>query len=800
MLADFKFAFRQLAKSPGFSFVAVGILALGLGASTAIFSVVHALLLRPLAFQDSGRLVQVQSRHPEQGISIVSPATFADLARDTRSFSALAAQNYDYVNLTKTAAPARITGVQATADYFRVFGVAPLLGRTWNPDETLAGATPVVVVSEDLWRGSLAARADIVGSTITLDDVAHTVIGVMPSTFSDPWGNAQLWRPIAMNGPAVAERGSRYWSPFARLRDGVTLDAANAELRTLAAGLETAFPDSHKGWTLLAADLQSLVVGNYRQGLLVVLGAVGCVLLITCANVAGLSLVRALGRRKELAVRAALGASRAQLIRQLLTESLLLALLGGALGVLVAHWGVGAIVAVVGDGYLPRVGEIAINQPVLLAALALTLATGLTCGLAPAWTASRTDAGDALKDGGRGSAGPASRRFRSALVVAELALALMLLVSAGLLARSFAAILSRPAGMNTANVLAVGLSLSSTRYDTAEKRRAFYLAAESAVAAVPGVKAAGFTQTVPFTWGIPITLVPVGESNVTERNVPQVYYDSVGVDFFRAAGIPLVAGRTFTTRDDTGAPPAVVISAAAARKFFGHENPIGRLLRPAGPPSSAQFEIVGVVGDVRRTGLTADEVPLQVYRAIAQRPTAFATLMVQTAVRPDAAAKSVRQAIWSVDPDQAIGTVSPIATLVSNSVTQPRLYVLLFGLFAALALVLSAVGLYGLVAFGVAQRMREFGIRTALGAAPRELLALVLREGGGLIALGVVLGIAGAFAAARLLGAIVTASPVLDPLVFAAVAALLATVAAFACWLPARRAARVNPTEALRSE
>ncbi|MEY2880736.1 MAG: hypothetical protein RLZZ15_3116 [Verrucomicrobiota bacterium] len=804
MLAAFSSAFRAalrpLAKSPAFSVVAIAILAVGLGASTAIFSVVHALLLRPLAYRDSAALVQVQSHHPEQGVSVLAPATFADLARDARSFTALAAQTYDYVNLTKTTAPARLTGVQATADYFRVFGVAPLLGRTWLPAETLAGAAPVVVVSEELWRTSLHTRADLAGATLTLDDVAHTVIGVMPLSFSDPWGNAKLWRPIAMNAPATADRVTRYWSAFARLRDDATLPAANTELATLGARYAAAFPEHNKNWSLVVADLQGLVVGNYRSGLLVVLGAVGCVLLITCANVAGLSLVRALGRRKELAVRAALGASRAQLLRQLLAESLVLALLGGALGVLLAHWGVSAIVAVVGDGYLPRVGEIAINQPVLLAALALTLVTGVAFGLAPALAASRTDAADALKDGGRGSTGPAARRFRSALVVAELALALVLLVSAGLLARSFAAILQRPAGMKTDNVLAVGLSLSTTRYDTPEKRRAFYLAAETAAGAVPGVTAAGFTQTLPFTWGIPITLVPVGASRVTERTVPQVYYDSVGVDFFRATGIPLVVGRAFTARDDPAAPPVVVISAATARKFFGDENPVGRLLRPAGPPSPASFEIIGVVGDVLRTGLTADEVPLQIYRALAQRPTAFATLMVQTATRPDAVAKSIRQAIWSVDPDQAIGTVSPVAALVSSTVTQPRLYVLLFGLFAALALALSAVGLYGLIAFGVAQRTREFGIRTALGAAPRALLALVLREGALLIALGLALGIAGAFAATRLLGAVVTASPVQDPLVFALVPLLLATVAALACAIPARRAARVNPVEALRSE
>ncbi len=801
MLHEIRSAARSLAKSPAFALVAVVTLALGIGASTAIFSVVNALLLSPLPYHDSRRLIQVQSVHPEQGTRGIAPASFMDLARDNRSFTALAAQVYDYVNLTKTESPARLTGLQCTADYFRLFGVAPIRGRTWNESETVAGGTNVVVISEQIWRSQFNARDSLIGDQIMLDDVAHTVIGIMPSSFNDPWGNGTLFRPIAMNGPEVQNRANRYWSTFARLKGGVTLPQAESEMQSFAQRFALAFPDSHRAWSLGVYDLQSQVVGDYRSGLFVVLGAVGCVLLITCANVAGLSVVRALGRRKELAVRAALGATGGQLLRQLLTESLVLAVIGGGLGVLLAHWGVSAILALVGDGWLPRLGEIAINTPVLFAALALTLVTGIAFGLAPAWGASRTDANDALKENtGRSSSGPAAHRLRSGLVVAEIALALMLLVAAGLLGRSFTSIMQRQPGFRTEQVLSLGVSLSNKRYDTPEKRRDFYTRVEQAVAAVPGVAAAGFTQTMPFTWGIPITLVPVGASNVTEQTAPPAYYDSVSIDFFKAGAIPLIAGRAFSPADDPKAPPVVVISAATARRLFAAENPVGRRLRTTDPAQTTQFEIIGVVGDVLRTGLGATEQPLQIYRPVLQRPPAFATLIIQTNVREDTLAKSAQRAVWSVDPDQAVERVRPVSLLVSASVTQPRLYLTLFSLFATLALLLAGIGLYGLIAYGVAQRTREFGIRTALGASSQDVLRLVLGEGARLIALGLALGLVGAFAAAGLLRSMIVAGSVRDPAVFAVVPLVLAAVAALACLLPARRATRVDPAIALRSE
>lgn len=799
MTTNLRFALRSLGKTPGFSVVALLVLALGIGASTAIFSVVHAVLLSPLAYHESRRLVQLQSVHPEQGQSGLAPATFMDLARESRSFVVLTGQRYDYVNLTKIDSPTRLTGVQATENYFQTFGVAPLLGRTWNADETRADASPVVVINETLWRSQLNARPDIIGSALVLDDVPHTVIGVMPASFTDPWGTGTLWRPLPMNGPEAANRQARFWTGFARLAPGLTLAQANAELATLAQRLAAAHGDHYRGWSLEAADLQGQVVGNIRSGLWVLLGAVGCVLLITSANVAGLSVVRSLARRREFAIRAALGASGRQVLGQLLAESLLLALGGGILGVLLATWGVTAIQIIVGNGWLPRIGEVGINAPVLAGALVLTLGTGLAFGLAPAWNAARTDANDALKDGsGRGSAGPAAQRLRSGLVVLEIALALMLLVGAGVLGRSFLAILSKPAGMRTSHVLSIGLSLSGKKYDHADKMREFYRRVEEQVATVPGVVAVGLTQTVPFTWGIPVTLFPLEQAGTSAADkAPAAFYDSVNTDYHRAVGIPLLAGRFFTAADDQRAAPVAIISEATARRLWGRTDVVGKFLTNG---STLKAEVVGIVGDVWRSGLAANEVPLQVYRPSAQRPPAFATLMIRTHVRPESIAKAAQQAIWAVDPDQAIGAITPVDQFVSAGVTQPRLYLTLFGLFAGLALVLSAIGLYGLIAYGVAQRTREFGIRIALGASRHDVLRLVLREGAWLAALGLALGLVGAAAGARVLREMVYGVSVHDPLVFLVVPVVLAVVALAASLLPAGRATKVNPIEALRAE
>lgn len=799
MLTELRYALRTLAKSPGFSVVAVVILALGIGASTAIFTVVNTLLLSPLPYADSRQLVQVQSQHPEQGVSVLAPATFFDVAAQTKTLSVLASQTYDYVNLTKFGPPALVTGLRGTVDYFKLFGVSPLLGRTWLPEETKPGAAPVVILSQTLWENQYGGDRDLIGKEIMIDDRPHTVLGVMPASFKDPWGNSVLWRPMDLSGDVTTNRGSRYFSTFARIAPGLTPEEVDAELATLAQQLVQTYPENYRGWTLNGVSLHRLVVGDYRDGLLVVLGAVGCVMLITCANVAGLTLVRATARRKELAIRTALGASRGQIIRQLLVESLVLALLGGGLGVLVGGWGLDALLASVPEGWLPRADEISLNTPVLTATLALTVLTGLAFGLAPGLTATRIDANDALKDNTRGSSGPAARRLRSGLVVAEIALALVLLVGAALFGRNFIGLLTRDSGFEAKRVLSMTLLPSAARYDSSAKLREFYTRAEAEVAAVPGVQSAGFTQTSPFRWGIPLTLLPVPIAGpVADENVPQTFYDSVSADYFKSVGSALRAGRGFNATDAADGKPVVILSETAARRLFGQENPIGRYVTN-GAASQMRLEVIGVVADVRRIGLAA-EIPLQAYRLIQQRPTAFATLMARTTLPPATLAKAVQEALWRIDADLPISNIAPMDEVVGNTVTQPKLYLTLFGLFAAIALFLAGIGLYGLIAYSVAQRTREFGIRSALGANAADITRLVLRESTHLVVLGLALGLLGAFATARLLQQMLFQTSAYDSLSFISVPLILAAVALTACLIPARRAARVDPAIALRAE
>ncbi|MEO6003868.1 MAG: ABC transporter permease [Opitutus sp.] len=799
MFSDLRFSLRQLVKSPAFTVTSVLTLALGIGASSAIFSIVHAVLLAPLQYGDAAELVQVQARHKVQGAADLAPATFTDLAANKASFASVAAQYYYYVNLTGTATPALLNSADVTANYFKLFNVVPLLGRTWNISDTQPNAPPVVVLGHPLWRSQFGARDSIVGEQIKLDEVAYTVIGVMPASFKDPSNVAQLWRPMRTGADNLLDRSSHYWTTFGRVKSGVSLAQANAELTTLGRQLEQADPKNYPDWTLQAADLRGLVVGNYQTGLLVVLGAVACVMLITCANLAGLALVRAAARRKELAVRTALGASGGQLIRQLLTESLMLAVVGGGSGVLLGSWGLDALLATLPEGWLPRADEIALNLPVLAATCGLTIITGIVAGLAPGLIASRIDANDALKDSTRSSAGPSAKRLRSALVVAEIGLALVLLTGTGLLGRSFLGLMRKPTGLDSNRVLSLTVSLPAKRYDSPARSWDFFSRAEANVAAVPGVESAGFTHTSPFRWGIPLAYTPVRSDNaVSADNVPAAFTDSVSVDYFKAIGIPLRGGRLFTSADDYRTRLIVILSEATARRFFGEGDPIGRLIQVTSNPRD-RFEVVGVVGDVRRSGLTA-EAPLQVYRPLAQRTPGFATLMVRTSLPPATLASSVQTALWKIDPDIPVSDIATMDTYVRRSVTQPRLYLTLFSLFAGLAVLLAGIGLYGLIAYNAQQRTREFGIRSALGAGPQELLGLVLREGVKLIALGLAFGFAGAFVATRLLQSMIYETSARDPAVLVSVALLLAAIAVFACWLPARRAAKVDPLVALRAE
>ena len=802
---DLRFAFRQLRKTPGFTAIAVLTLALGIGANTAIFSVVHAVLLAPLPYPHAEQLVTIQSRNVQQNLPAApfAPAGFREFEKQATSFQYLAGGRYNYVNLTRVEKPTQLTDSIVTQHYFDVLGVKPLIGRTFSADDAAGGAKPTVVLGHTVWQTHFGGRTSLVGEEIMLDDVPHTVIGVMPRDFKEPYNTSSCFRLFPNEGGENLTANARFWAVIGRLKANVATSTVEAELNTIAARLAQSDPRFYGGWEFVMRPLRDSVVGNYSSGLMLVIGAALLVLLITCANVAGLQLVRASTRQREVAIRLALGASRAVVARAHLVESLLLVTFGGIAGLLIGSWGLDLLLASFSTEWIPRADEIGIDTPVLLGTGAVALLTGLLFGLYPALQATKVDAIDSLRDGSKGSAGPASVRLRGLLVVGQIGLTVVLLVCAGLVWKSFSAIMAVNPGMRIDNTLSMVISLATTRYDTPEKRIEYYRQIIERVGAIPGVEAAAFTQTMPFTWGIPASFKIEGSADDDAAKLPSAFYDSVTPSFFGTVGIPLLTGRTFTDADDRNAPRVVVISKSAAAKFFPGQDPIGRrLILPAAtgqaqPP--APLEIIGVVGDVPRTGLNA-ETPYQVYASMNQRGWAFATLLLRSSLPVETLTKSAQREIWKLDPEQPITNVTPVRDLVRTSLTQPTLYLTLFSLFAALALVLAVLGLYGLIAYSVAQRTREFGIRIALGAQARDVLRLVVGQGAKFTAAGLVVGVFAAFAVARLMQALLFKTTAYDPFVFTVVVLALGAIAFIAAIVPALRATKADPVSALRSE
>ncbi len=800
---NLRFALRQLWKTPGFTLVAVLTLAVGIGANTAIFSVVHAVLLAPLPYPEPSQLVTINSRNLQQDLQGqgISPAGFRELEKQVTSFQVVAASRLNYSNLTRVDQPTQLTDALVTQRYFEVLGVKPLLGRTFTAEDAAAGAKPTVVLGYELWQEHFGERAGIVGEDIMLDDVPTTVIGVMPRTFKEPQNIASSWRVVPNEGGENLAATARFWAAIGRLQPNVPAATVAAELGLIASRLAQSDARFYEGWDFHTMSIHDAVVGNYRSGLLLVIGAALLVLLITCANVGGLQLVRASTRHREVAVRLALGASRATIARALLIESLLLVLLGGIGGVLLGSWGLDLLLAAFSTEWIPRGEEIRLNTPVLLTMAAASLGTGLLAGLYPAWQASKVDAIDALREGSRGSTGPESVRLRAALVIGQIALTVVLLVCAGLIWKSFATMMRVNPGIQIENTVSLTLSLSPTRYDTPEKRIEYYRQIVERVRAIPGAEAAGFTQTMPFTWGIPASFSIVGSAADDAVKLPLTFYDSVSPEYFRTMGIPLLAGRSFGESENLSTPRVVILSRATAAKFFPGRDPLGQRL--VAPPTRGQpavpMEVVGVVGDVPRNGLN-EETPFQAYSSLNQRAVPFANLLVRSALPPDLIAKTAQKEIWALNPEQPITNISPVREIVRMSLTQPSLYLALFSLFAILALLLAALGLYGLVAYSVAQRTREFGIRIALGAQARDLLRLVVGQGARLTGAGLIAGLLGAAAAARLMESLLFQTRAYDPGVFTLVVLLLGGIAFLAALVPAFRATKADPVSALRSE
>ena len=800
---SFRYAFRQLRKAPGFTAVAVLTLALGIGVNTAIYTVVHAVLLAPLPYPDADRIMSLQSDNVSENLinQGFAPAGFRELEKQATTFKYLAASRYNYDNLTGVEKPTSLTGSLVTQDYFRVLGESALIGRTFTREDAAANASRTVILSYPLWQKQFGGRREIVGETITLDDVPHEVIGVMPRDFKEPFNNAELWRPFPNQGGENAIANSRYWGVIGRLQPGVAPATMGAELSTIASRFAQNDPKFYKGWDFLAIPLRQRVVGNFAEGLLLVIGAALLVLLITCANVASLQIIRASTRQREVAIRLALGASRMAVAREQLAESLLLVFFGGIGGALLGSWGLDLLLASLARDWIPRGDEISLNVPVLCTTGALALLTGLIFGLYPAWRATRIDAIDSLRDGSKGSSGARTVRLRGALVIFQIALTLVLLVCAGLVWKSFAAIMRVDPGMQIENTLSMVLTLAPTQYDTSLKRSNYYRRLLEKMNAIPGVEAAALTQTMPFTWGIPADFSIYGSTDAAAK-LPPTIYDSVSPSYFRTMRIPVLAGRTFTENDRPDGPPVVVLSASTAKKFFPGEDAIGKRL--VLPPSRQQaapevLEVIGVVGDVPRDGLDAGT-PFQAYASLGQRGTPFATLLVRSPMPVDSVTQTVERAVRNFNPDQTISNVASVRTLVQQSLTQPELYLTLFSLFALLALLLAGIGIYGLVGYSVAQRTREFGIRIALGAQTADVLRLVVVQGAQLTIAGVVVGLIGAAAIARLMKSLLFRTTAYDPFVFAFVVLILSAIALLAAFLPALRATKADPVSALRSE
>ena len=806
LLQDLRYAGRLLTRSPGFALVAIATLALGIGANTAIFSVVNALLLRPLPYAQADRLVMVWQDMRARGGPAqewATPGNFADWQKTRELFDAMAAIQGWQPSLTGSGAPESLAGEQVTASYFGVLGISPSIGRVFRADEDIPNAPRVVILSHRFWQRRFGGDARVIGQSLNLGGELHEIVGVMPAHFRPVIATAaDVWRPRRLNLSSPA-RGAVVLRVVARLAPGVSMPQAAASADLLSAQLATANPEWNAKTRINLVPLHLQVVGDIRQGLLVLLAAVSFVLLIACANIANLLLVRASGRAREIAVRLALGAGRRRLIRQLLTESLLLAVVGGVLGVLLAFWGVEALVAIAPQG-APRVGEIkaiGLDGAALTFAAALILLTGLVFGIVPALHASRPNLTPSLKDGGRGSSAAVGNRTRRALVVFEVAIALVLLVGSGLLLRTLVSLQRFDLGFTPDRVLVGTVLPPRVSYSTAEQQVAFYDRLLERISGLPGVDTAALSSVLPLGGDSDMSVLVEGKpAPRTDAETTAVWYRIVSPTYFTAMTIPIERGRSFQPRE---AAPSVVVSATTARRFWNGEEPIGRRMRFSEDASAPWFTVIGVAGDVRMRGARGES-RSEVYLPYWQFPELGTNVVLKlssdAAGPPERLAATLAQAVREVDPDIPVGNVTAMTRLVSESIDDPRFLAILVAVFAALALALAAIGIYGVVAYAVAQRTNEIGVRMALGAGSRDVFALVVGDGLRLTALGVLVGVVAAAAVSASLQSLLFGVAPLDVATFGAMTAMLVTASAVACLLPARRASRVDPIVALRSE
>ncbi|HWA09649.1 MAG TPA: ABC transporter permease [Opitutaceae bacterium] len=790
---DLAFGARMLRKHPGFTVVIVLILGLGIGAATAIFSIVNGVLLKPLPYDQPGQLVQAFESSPGDLHNVVSPGALTDWRTQGTLFEGFTAMNNADANLTGAGEPRRIRGLRMTANGLQLLRARPLLGRIFAADEDQAGKDKVIVLTAELWKSEFGGAADVVGRTVALNGENFTVIGVLPPGFL-PEDRPQFVIPYVFPPDWTEKRDGHFLQVYARLKPGVTAEQGRAELAAIAQRLKPLYPAWKKSWGATLEPLDEQLAREFRPGLLILIGAVALLLAIACANVANLLLARAAARGREIAVRAALGATRARLVRQLLAESLLLFLLGGGVGLAIAVGATGVLRQLVGLMNFPRAHAVGMDPAVFGWALGVSLLTGLVFGLIPALSAVRSDLNPTLKEAARGSAA-GGERLRRGLIVGEVALSLVLLVGAGLLLHSFIRLMQVSPGFNPEQAMVVQFAVSNAKYPDNDRRAAFYVRLEERVSALPGVSAAGMIDTISLSPNHSDTFFRIPGWAEDKEPGFDADYDYCTPGFFRAMAIPLRLGRFFEARDFRSDRRAAIINETMARACFPDGNPLGRQISTP----QATWEIVGVVGDVHGRGLSQGVRPT-VYLSSGAEPWRGGTLVVRTAGAPLALAPAVRDAIHELDPSLPVTAARLLGDILASSLADRRLLLLLLAVFALAALLLAGIGLYGVITYVVGQRSREFGIRLALGADPRDVMGLVLRHGLGLAVLGLAVGTVAAFALARLLQNLLYEIKPTDPLAFAGVSLLLLTVAAFASWLPARRAAKVDPMVALRCE
>jgi len=794
---DLRYAARTLRKQPGFTVVAVLVLALGMGATTAIFSVVDAVLLKPLPFKNPERLVMVWETSPRSGnrTNVVNSWNFLQWQERSRSFERIAAFMQVPANITSGGEPQQVTGVSVTADFFPILGVAPALGRTFLPEEDRPGGDMAVVLSYGLWQ-QMFGGSSVLGRTIRINEASCTIIGVMPRGFAFPNYKAELWTAARLD-PARALRDGRNYSTVARLQPGVTLAQAQAEMGNIAAKLGEEHPERDAKWGANVVALKEQAVGQVQTALLVLLGAVGFVLLIACANVASLLLIRATGRRREIAVRAALGARRSRIIRLLLAESLLLATAGGALGFLTAGWGVHAILILIPSGVpLPRIQEIGADSRVLGFGLLLSIVTGILFGLAPAWQMSDIDISEAFKRSTSFRLRLTHSRF---LVSAEVALSLLLLVGAGLTIRSFARLESVHPGFQPEHVLTMRLLLSPSKYFENYRGSTFIEEIRTRVEKLPGVEAAGFVHLLPLSGLRSATGFFRGDQPAPPPGTfPVADISVITPGYFHTMAIPVLKGRDFELRDRPGTAAVAIINRTLANRFYPNEDPIGQPLSIQWSGANPR-QIVGIVGDIRHNALDSEPLPT-IFLPSAQNPNVFASLVVRTSSDPVPLAASIQAEIHAIDKDQPVADIRTMDDVLSDSVARPRFQSTLLGLFSGLSLVLTLVGIYAVMSYSVTGQTHEIGIRMALGAQPADVLKLVLREAMILTAAGLIAGLGAAFALTRYLSSLLYGITATDPGTFTGVVVLVAAVALAAAYIPARRATNIDPMKALRYE